>query len=32
VVRAIEDASNRDDAIASVRQLVSDLSRGLRRQ
>lgn len=32
VVRAIEDAASRDEAIASVRQLVSDLSQGLGRQ
>jgi tryptophan synthase alpha chain len=32
VVRAIEDAASHDEAIASVRKLVSDLSQGLRRQ
>jgi tryptophan synthase alpha subunit len=32
VVRAIEDAASRDEAIATVHRLVSDLSQGLGRQ
>lgn len=32
VVQTIEEAASRDDAVASVRSLVSELARGLRRQ